>query len=61
MGKAKGIKEAANKLKTRIYDKQNRLQQNSPYLPYWVLVGGLLTSLDKFVREKGWYLSLIHI
>ncbi len=32
MGKAKGIKEAANKLKTRIYDKQNRLQQDSPYL-----------------------------
>jgi uncharacterized protein YdcH (DUF465 family) len=32
MGKAKGIKEAANKLKTRIYDKQNRLQQDSQYL-----------------------------
>jgi uncharacterized protein YdcH (DUF465 family) len=32
MGKAKGLKEAANKLKTRIYDKQNRLQQDSQYL-----------------------------
>ena len=32
MGKGKMIKGAADKLKTKIYNKQNRLQQDSQYL-----------------------------
>ena len=32
MSKGKGIKKIAEKLKTRIYNKQNRLQQDSQYL-----------------------------
>ena len=32
MSKGKGIKKLAEKLKTRIYNKQNRLQQDTPYL-----------------------------
>ena len=32
MSKGKGIKKIAEKLKTKIYNKQNRLQQDSQYL-----------------------------
>tara|TARA_R100000544_G_C2177509_1_gene35264 strand:- start:54 stop:230 length:177 start_codon:yes stop_codon:yes gene_type:complete len=32
MGKLKGVKEVADKLKTKIYNKQNKLQQDSQYL-----------------------------
>jgi hypothetical protein len=32
MGKIKGVKEVADKLKTKIYNKQNKLQQDSQYL-----------------------------
>ena len=32
MGKAKGLKKGLDKISERIYDKQNRLQQDSPYL-----------------------------
>jgi hypothetical protein len=32
MGKLKAVKEVADKLKTKIYNKQNKLQQDSQYL-----------------------------
>jgi len=32
MSKIKGVKEVADKLKTKIYNKQNKLQQDSQYL-----------------------------